>query len=513
MPEALAGRRAARRQARRDGRIRISRASRSLAARLVLLVAALVAVPMVLYGEFSAAEEHKRKVLLTRLHVEGELMARGLFLGLSRLKGTPSVLEARGVLEQLNPQGVNVRLLFRPLGREGQPGPVFLVAAVPPVAPDAAEGERARLAAAGVTQAMPDTCEGGRALDLPYITATGEAEVLTSVAPFVTKAGCWAVVTSQLSREAAGSLLDRPYWKSPEVRIASACYALLMVLMLYVFGTLWRSLRRFGQQARVIAEGAARPAPFAALNRIPELDGVAAEFDCMVGNLRATAEAFRYAAEENAHAFKTPIATIAQAVEPLRKAVGEGPALRSLQVIDAAVERLDALVAASRRLDQVNADLVTPPRQKVDLSALVEAMLESYGETLADRGLRLDRHLTSACVVRGSPELLETVFENVLENAISFSPSGAAVTVTVARGAGVVALSIDDEGPGAPEEMLPTMFNRYVSHRPAADPSGQPHFGIGLWIVRRNVAAIGGTVEARNRDGRGLKVTITLPAA
>jgi two-component system, OmpR family, sensor histidine kinase ChvG len=337
--------------------------------------------------------------------------------------------------------------------------------------------------------------------------------VLTSVAPFTTKAGCWAVATSQLSRDVTGTMLDRPYWKSPEVRIASACYALLMVLMLFVFWALWRSVRRFGAEAGVIAEGGARPTPFAQLNRIPELDGVARDFDRMVSNLRATAEAFRFAAEENAHAFKTPIATIAQAVEPLRKAVGEGPAKRSLQVIDAAVERLDALVAASRRLDQVNADLVTPPRQKVDLSGLVAAMLESYGETLADRALRLDRHLTAGCRVLASPELLETVFENILENAISFSPAGGMLTVTVARGPGVVALAIDDEGPGAPEDILATMFDRYISHRPDTDPSGQPHFGIGLWIVRRNVAAIGGTVEARNRDGRGLRVTVTLPAA
>ncbi|MGE5503502.1 MAG: sensor histidine kinase [Actinomycetota bacterium] len=491
----------------------LARAVRSLAAKLVLLAAAFAAVPLILYGQFSDAEQIKRKVLLDRLHVEGRLIAHGLALGLARLKGAPSVLDTRAVLERLEPDGVNVRLLFRPPGRDGQPGPVFLVAALPALAPEAVEAERATLAGAGVTRAVPDSCDGGSELDLRYTTAAGEDEVLTSVIPFATRAGCWAVVTSQSSRDVAGALLDRPYWRSPEVGMAAACYALLFVLTAFVFWRLWRSLRLFGGEARAIAEGAERCAPFAALNRIPELDGVAAELDHMVGNLRATAQAFRFAAEENAHAFKTPIATIAQAVEPVRRAIAEGPARRSLQVIKAAVERLDSLVAASRRLDQVNAELVTPPRQKVDFSALVAALLQSYAEPMAERGMRIEPHLTPACVVRASPELLETVVENILDNAISFSPAGSAITVTVARGPGLVVLAIDDRGPGASEDVLATMFDRYVSHRPEADASGQPHFGIGLWIVRRNVAAVGGTVEARNLDGGGLRVTVSLPSA
>jgi len=496
---------------------RASGLARSLAARLALVAAAFATVPVVLYGQFSAAETGKQQLLLSRLQVEGQLIAHGLALGLNHL-GKPSVVDTRKVLDELDPKGVNVRLLLRPQGTgaaaAAELGPLFLVGAVPALGAEAVEAERARLAAAGILKAVPDSCQGGRALDLHYTTASGTDEVLTSIVPFVTAAGCWAVVTSQSAQEAAGSFLDRPYWRSPEVRIAAAIYALLAVLVLSVFGGLWLNLRRLGRQARRVAEGHGGSVPFAKVNRVPELDGVARELDQMVGNLRATAEAFRFAAEENAHAFKTPIATIAQAVEPLRPAVaGKGGASRSLQVIEAAVERLDALVAASRRLDQVNADLVTPPREAVDLSALVAALLASYDEAVADRGLAIQRRVTQGCVVRGGVELLETVIENILDNALSFSPERGQVTVTVARGAGRVVMAIDDSGPGAPDEVLERMFDRYVSHRPAADPSGCPHFGIGLWIVRRNVAAIGGTVGARNRQEGGLRVTVTLPAA
>jgi len=486
--------------------------ARSLAARLALVAVAFAAVPVFLYGEFSAAESAKQTLLLSRLQVEGQLIAGGLALGLSK-QPKPSVIETRRVLEDLAPKNVNVRLLLRP-AKLTDPSSLFLVGAIPALAPEAAEAERERLVAAGIVRAAPDSCQGGRALDLHYSSAAGKDEVLTSIVPFTTAAGCWAVVTSLSAQEMAGSFLDRPYWRSPEMRIATGVYALLVVLVMSVFGGLWLNLRRLGRQARRVAEGARGSVPFAKVNRIPELDGVARELDDMVSNLRATADAFRFAAEENAHAFKTPIATIAQAVEPLRRTVdGNNAASRSVQVIEAAVERLDSLVAASRRLDQVNADLVTPPRQPVDLSRLVTALLASYDEAVADHGPQIERRITPNCVVRGGTELLDTVIENILENAISFSPPDGLVTVTVARGDRRVVLAIDDQGPGAPDEVLERMFERYVSHRPASDPSGAPHFGIGLWIVRRNVAAIGGTVEARNLSGGGLRVTVTLPSA
>jgi Signal transduction histidine kinase len=483
-----------------------------LAARLGLVAVAFAAVPVFLYGEFSAAEAAKRQVLLSQLQVEGHLIARGLSMGLARLKA-PSVVETRKVLEELDPEGVNVRLLFRPILPGGGTAPVFLVGAVPPLTAETIEAEREKLAAAGVIRAVPDSCAGGRALDLHYSSASGADEVLTSIVPFTTAAGCWAVVASQSATGSAGSLLMRPYWESQEVRLAAAVYAVLVVLVMTVFAGLWVNLRNLGLKARAVADGIASSKPFVKANRIPELDGVARELDLMVGNLRSTAEAFRFAAEENAHAFKTPIATIAQAVEPLKRAVGDSErARRSLQVIEASLERLDALVAASRRLDQVNADLVSPPRQAVDLSRLVGALLDSYGEATAGR-VAIERRIRADCVVRGSVEMMETVIENILENALSFSPDKGIVTVTVARGDHRVVMTIDDQGPGATAEVLESMFERYVSHRPESDPSGAPHFGIGLWIVRRNVAAIGGTVEARNRGEGGLRVTVTLPSA
>jgi two-component system sensor histidine kinase ChvG len=72
---------------------------------------------------------------------------------------------------------------------------------------------------------------------------------------------------------------------------------------------------------------------------------------------------------------------------------------------------------------------------------------------------------------------------------------------------------IGDAGPGVPEQDLERIFERYFSHRPRdGGADGQtPHFGIGLWIARRNLEALGGTIRAENRHPHGLLVRVTLP--
>ncbi|MEO5375612.1 MAG: HAMP domain-containing histidine kinase [Alphaproteobacteria bacterium] len=496
--------------------------SRSLAARFFLLVLAFAAVPLILYGEFHGAEKIRRAALLSTLQSDGHLIAQAMRIGLERVR-QPSIVETRALLERIGPTGLNMkmRLLFRPAGGEaggkdgGEEGGLFLIAASPPLSADGLERERRELAASGVIRTIPSSCDGTTPLDLRYRDPDGDEEVLTSITPFSTPAGCWAVITSHSTRDGPGSLLGRPYWRAYEVQMAAVIYAVLALLVLTLVGGLWRGLRRFGRQARAIGSGHTPKTRFACLNRIPELASVADEFDRMVATLRASADAFRHAAEDNAHAFKTPIATIAQAIEPLRGALPAGSgAERSLQLIEASVARLDALVQAARCMDEASAALVHPPRQRVDLSRLVSTILDTCESTALVRRVTFGRKIAEECVVWAGAELLETVVENILDNALSFSPEGGVVTVGVARGGRTIVLTIEDEGPGAPGEVLECMFQRYVSYRPTADrAAAESHFGIGLWIARRNVEAVGGSIHAGNRDGGGLRMTVSLPSA
>jgi two-component system sensor histidine kinase ChvG len=114
-------------------------------------------------------------------------------------------------------------------------------------------------------------------------------------------------------------------------------------------------------------------------------------------------------------------------------------------------------------------------------------------------------------VVRGQAEALETVLENLIGNALSFSPSGAVVRVALRREGAEAVLTVEDEGPGVAPERLAHIFERYYSHRPGTAPGA--HFGIGLWLVRQHVLLLGGAIQAANRNAGGLSMTVRLPVA
>jgi two-component system sensor histidine kinase ChvG len=183
-------------------------------------------------------------------------------------------------------------------------------------------------------------------------------------------------------------------------------------------------------------------------------------------------------------------------------------------------------VASARHLDEVAAELIDRPRHNVDLSRLVGRMLDAYADSFAGRQVRLDARLQSRVVVSADEELLEVVFENVIDNALSVSPPYGAVTIELAAQHKRAQLAVRDQGPGVPAPHLDRIFERYVSLRGlqplaigaaagAVEPANDSnqHLGIGLWIVRRNLEAVGGSVRAENRPGGGLSLVMDLPLA
>ena len=238
-------------------------------------------------------------------------------------------------------------------------------------------------------------------------------------------------------------------------------------------------------------------------------------------------------------AFKTPIAIMRQSLEPLRRIVPPESrrGSRALDVLEESVDRLDRLVAVARHLDEAAAELIDRPVHDVRLSALMGRMIDAYVDSFASQQVRLDARLEKDVVVKADEELLEIVFENVIDNALSVSPPQGAVTVELKTRDRHALVAVRDQGPGVPAPYLHRIFERYVSLRSTSDPHGEVHLpvetgelqneprppeksgdddhhvGIGLWIVRRNLEALGGTVRAENRIQGGLAIIIELPLA
>ncbi len=479
-----------------------------------------VTVPVLLYQQFSAADMDKRRMILDRLEVQGQVIGEALSPRLTTfdsesLRGVSDTLQRLG-----NVDGMNIKLLLRPIEQEGEPGGFFYIASTPQVSNEYLQEERNELVEMGLFDKLRDSCIGNQPLAVRYVNPGGDEEVLTSVTPVQTNAGCWAVITSHDTDEALGAVLGQPYWQTPQVRLALGIYIGMAAVVVLLFLGIWGSLNRFARLARDIrVKGLGQSAPsFSAMNRVPELSGVALEFDRMVATLHNSASAIRHAAEDNAHAFKTPIATIAQSIEPVKRSLSaEQPrAKRAVHLIERSLSRLDALVGAARQMEFATAELMEAPRTPVDLSNFVHRTLDGYAEPMKVKKLYIRRQIEHRRTVLAADDMLETVLENLLDNAADFSPEGGVIDVAVRRDGRLIELSVADEGPGVPPDRLHQIFERYVSSRSGnqsdeSSEAGNQHFGIGLWLVRRNVEALGGSVHAEANDPQGLRVVVRFP--
>jgi CheY-like chemotaxis protein len=153
--------------------------------------------------------------------------------------------------------------------------------------------------------------------------------------------------------------------------------------------------------------------------------------------------------------------------------------------------------------------------QRVDLSAVVEAALETVRPAAEAKGIRVETSLEpDAGPVGGDPGRLQQVAWNLLSNAIKFTPRGGGVSVSLRRGdAGFVELSVSDTGQGIKPEFLPYVFEKF---RQGDASAARRHggLGLGLAIVKSLVELHGGTVRARSAgDGAGATFIVALPVS
>jgi two-component system sensor histidine kinase ChvG len=184
---------------------------------------------------------------------------------------------------------------------------------------------------------------------------------------------------------------------------------------------------------------------------------------------------------------------------------------RFLAVVEQEIARSERLLASVREMGRLDAPEIAAQRERVDLCALTRQLVESFRVRDED-GIALDLRLPDRPIERiGSPERYAMLIENLLENAVSFSPPGGTVEVELAEEAGAVRLAVADQGPGVPEAHRTRVFDRFFSYRPGSD--GKEHSGLGLAIVKTIAEAQGGGATVENRPEGGARFVVYLSAA
>jgi two-component system sensor histidine kinase ChvG len=291
---------------------------------------------------------------------------------------------------------------------------------------------------------------------------------------------------------------------------------LSVLLSLFLARTIARPLRALAHAAHRVRLGRDREVNVPVLPaRRDEIGRLARALHDMTQALRDRIDATEAFAADVTHELKNPLASLRSATDSLDRV--EDPALRTrlLDVVRDDVHRLDRLIVEIAETSRLDAELSRARFEPVDLGAMAEQLLPVWEERGSERGVRLAfaRPRTGTAVVMGDDSRLVRLVDNIVDNAISFSPEGGLVEIVAAHAGAEVLVSVEDEGPGVPPEAREAIFNRFHSDRPPED-FGR-HSGLGLAIARAIAAGHGGRVEVGDRhDGRtGARFVMRFPAA
>ena len=216
-------------------------------------------------------------------------------------------------------------------------------------------------------------------------------------------------------------------------------------------------------------------------------------------------------AADVAHEIKNPLSSLRSATETFSRAKTAAQKKQLLNVILQDVQRLDRLITDISQASRVDTEIIGQDRDPVDFASLIDNFIQMRSQTHSQYQLRFE-YPPLPVMVRMNESRMVQVIDNVLSNAISFSPKGGMVqfilTADATRKNAV--LEIRDDGPGIPDAKLETVFDRFYTERPSGEGFGE-HSGLGLSIARQIVDAHNGQLTAENRPEGGACFRLVLP--
>lgn len=176
------------------------------------------------------------------------------------------------------------------------------------------------------------------------------------------------------------------------------------------------------------------------------------------------------------------------------------------------IERLDSLISQVLKLARLHGTDAPFGREAFDLDELIDEVVRDATFEGAVKNCAVLLPGASKAAVNGNRDLLRSAVENVLRNAVRYSPAGATVEVSITRPEGGLAILIQDRGPGVPDRDVERIFEPFyrVAESRDRDSGGE---GIGLAITAQVMKAHGGSATAANRPDGGFEVRLRLPAA
>ena len=290
-------------------------------------------------------------------------------------------------------------------------------------------------------------------------------------------------------------------------------------LSLYLSRSITRPIRRLASAAEKIrSDRNGRHEITEVSERNDELGELSKALTQMTDDLWQRLDAIEKFAADVAHEIKNPLTSIRSAVETAGKIKDNEKRDKLLALILDDVHRLDRLITDISDSSRLDTELSREKFTAIDIGKLLLAFYElrTSQKKFGEKNLTLD-------IMEGNAELLilgheiriVQVIDNIVDNAITFSPPHGNINIVVSADTKSVTITIDDQGPGIPKGKLDAIFDRFYSERPPTEKFGL-HSGLGLSICKQITEAHNGEITAENRLDpqsitKGARFIITLP--
>jgi two-component system sensor histidine kinase CpxA len=280
-------------------------------------------------------------------------------------------------------------------------------------------------------------------------------------------------------------------------------------LCLALAWSLTRPIKKLQWASRRIAKGEKVSVKMLLGHRRDEFYRLACDFDLMAEKILETVNTQKQLLSDVSHELRSPLTRMRIALGLLEKNVDD-TALKTLQRIDHECDRMDEMIGQLLSIAALERGQVYEQHQLICVAELVTDIIRDVAFEADQKHIVIEADLAPEIELNGYYGLLRSSFENVLRNAIRYSPEQSKVTVSLKQEQHSMVLAIADQGPGVDSAHLEKIFQPFY-RTDEARARAQGGAGLGLAIAARAVAVHRGNIVAEANQPSGLRVTVTLP--
>jgi two-component system OmpR family sensor kinase len=289
--------------------------------------------------------------------------------------------------------------------------------------------------------------------------------------------------------------------------LAGAVVSLLFAALLAAYVS--RPILRLRQAMQAGAKGELSAGLSVAMgNRRDELADLGQDFDRMAQHISQLMEGQRRLLHDVSHELRSPLARL-NAIIGLARQQPEF-LVDCLSRLEHESMRMDRLLSELLTLSRLESGMTEPGAEGVDLAELLNDVVSDAAPEIEQAGCKVELKNSPRAVLRGDPEMLHRVFDNLLRNALTHAAAGGwvGIELSLAEGGSIATVRVEDCGPGVAECALEHLFVPFYRASPRPGKNG---YGLGLAIAQRIVEHHHGRIEATRRAPGGLCLTVSLP--